>query len=143
MTTDAGSPADARRDIEDVLVRYATAIDRKDWSLLRSCFTEECEADYGDIGAWSSGSEITEWMAQMHEPLGPTLHRITNPVIEVLSDTANSRCYVDALVMGAPGSDAANRVAGHYDDELVRTAAGWRIARRRFTLVHLDIASSS
>ena len=27
---------------------------------------------------------------------------------------------------------------GFYDDELVRTAAGWRIARRRFTPVRVS-----
>ena len=31
-------------------MRYATGIDRRDWALLRSCFTDDCVADYGDIG---------------------------------------------------------------------------------------------
>ncbi len=41
-----------RLDIADVLVRYATGIDRRDWTLFRSCFTDDCVADYGDIGVW-------------------------------------------------------------------------------------------
>ncbi len=39
---------EVRQDIAEVLVRYATGIDRRDWALLRSCFTDDCEADYGD-----------------------------------------------------------------------------------------------
>jgi hypothetical protein len=45
---------DVRQDVADVLVRYATGIDRRDWALLRSCFTDDCEADYGEIGGWHS-----------------------------------------------------------------------------------------
>ena len=30
------------------------------------------------------------------------------------------------------------RAAGYYDDELVRTGGGWKIARRRFTMVLLQ-----
>jgi SnoaL-like domain len=38
----------ARLDIADVLVRYASGIDRCDWALFRSCFTDDCDADYDD-----------------------------------------------------------------------------------------------
>jgi hypothetical protein len=38
--------------------------------------------------------------------------------------------YVDAVVMLADNNFGVNGV-GYYDDEVVRTAAGWRIARRR------------
>jgi len=41
---------DVRADVADVLVRYATGIDQRDWALFRTCFTEDCEADYGGIG---------------------------------------------------------------------------------------------
>ena len=40
--------------ISAVLVRYATAIDSRDWELFRSCFTEDCRFDYGVIGIWSN-----------------------------------------------------------------------------------------
>jgi 3-phenylpropionate/cinnamic acid dioxygenase small subunit len=141
MTTPAEAERQARQDITDVLVRYASGIDRRDWQLFRSCFADDCEADYGDIGLWRSGDEITDFMREMHEPLGPTMHRITNQVIELRGDDeATARSYVDALVMG-PGDGSANRVDGYYDDELVRGRDGWRIARRRFTLIHLEMAA--
>ena len=44
----------ARGDIAEVLVRYATGIDRRDWTLFRTCFTDDCDADYGDIGTLHS-----------------------------------------------------------------------------------------
>jgi 3-phenylpropionate/cinnamic acid dioxygenase small subunit len=127
-----------RQDVADVLVRYATGIDRRDWDLFRTCFTEECDADYGDIGHWRGVEEITEWMAHSHEPCGNTLHRITNVAVTADGeDGIRARSYVDALVMSADNRSGA-RAVGYYDDDLVRTGAGWRIARRRFTMIHVQ-----
>jgi 3-phenylpropionate/cinnamic acid dioxygenase small subunit len=131
--------ADVRRDVSDLLVRYATGIDRRDWALLRSCFTEDCDADYGDIGVWRGGDEITAKMEEMHTPLGPTLHRITNQAVSTIdADRVAARCYVDALIMGPDGKPAASAY-GFYDDELVRIDDSWKIARRRYTTVHLEL----
>jgi 3-phenylpropionate/cinnamic acid dioxygenase small subunit len=127
----------ALADIEDVLVRYATGIDRRDWTALRSCFTDDCHADYGDTGEWHSGDEITEWMRVIHEQCGHTMHRLTNIVIEPDGlERATARSYVDAIVMGPDDVNGAHAV-GYYDDELVQTDGEWRIARRRFTSVLL------
>jgi 3-phenylpropionate/cinnamic acid dioxygenase small subunit len=141
VTASAEEGRQARQDIADVLIRYASGIDRRDWVLLRSCFTDDCEADYGDIGIWHTGDDITEWMRQMHEPLGHTLHRVTNPTVDIQGNEATARCYIDALVMG-PDNKSANRAAGYYDDELVRGDDGWRIARRRFTMVHFETGTN-
>ncbi|HEY8057689.1 MAG TPA: nuclear transport factor 2 family protein [Acidimicrobiales bacterium] len=127
-----------RQDVTDVLVRYATGIDRRDWTLFRTCFTDDCDADYGDIGVWTGAEAITDWMAQMHEPCGHTLHRITNIAVSPTSGGVSTRCYVDALVMG-PDNQTGTRAVGWYDDELVDTDDGWKIAHRRFTMVHLDM----
>jgi 3-phenylpropionate/cinnamic acid dioxygenase small subunit len=129
-----------RQEVAEVLVRYATGIDRRDWALFRTCFTGDCDADYGDIGHWHGVDEITDWMARTHEPCGYTLHRITNVAVGAVSagdggdDRVTARSYVDALVLGADNRSGV-RAAGFYDDELVRTDGEWRIARRQFTSV--------
>jgi 3-phenylpropionate/cinnamic acid dioxygenase small subunit len=119
-----------------VLVRYATGIDRRDWALFRTCFTDDCEADYGEIGVWRGADVITGWMERSHAACGHTLHRITNLAIEPNGDGVAARSYVDALVMGPDGT--GTRAVGYYDDELVATKDGWKIARRRFTMVLLQ-----
>ena len=124
-----------RQDVAEVLVRYATGIDRRDWALFRTCFTEDCDADYGDIGHWHGVDEITDWMARTHEPCGYTLHRLTNVAVDAGGDDrVHARSYVDALILGSDNRSGV-RAAGFYDDELVRTGGEWRIARRRFTSV--------
>lgn len=125
-----------RQDISDLLVRYASGIDRRDWPLFRTVFTEDCELDYGEIGAWSGVDAVTDFMQRVHAPAGHTLHRLTNQAIELDGDSAAARTYVDALIMFADNQSGANGI-GFYDDELVRTSDGWRIARRRFTAVRV------
>ncbi len=126
--------------VSEVLVRYATGIDSRDWHVFRSCFTDDCDADYGEIGHWHSGDEITAWMAQSHDPLGPTMHQIMNIALSHDGGRMTSRCYVHAVVM-TPDRAAAIHAYGWYDDEFSPTPDGWRIARRRFTPVTTEMHS--
>lgn len=135
MKQEAITP-EVRQAVSDLLVRYATGIDTRDWGLLRSCFTDDCEADYGDVGEWKSGDEITGWMKASHEPLGHTLHRITNVSLAPEGGRVRARSYVDALIRG-PGNVGGAQAAGYYEDVIVETGDGWRIARRRYTMVRV------
>jgi SnoaL-like domain len=114
-----------------VLTRYATGIDSCDWPLFRSCWTDEVDLDYGDVGRFTDPDALTQLFSQIHDPMGPTYHRLSNFAIDVNGDSASARTYVQAVLMMTPG-DGANWVeaTGHYDDELVRTGEGWRINRR-------------
>jgi 3-phenylpropionate/cinnamic acid dioxygenase small subunit len=125
-----------RQDIADVLVRYATGIDRRDWPLFRTVFTDDCQLDYGEVGSWRGVDAVTEFMQQAHALAGHTMHRLTNQVITVDGDSAQARTYVDALIMLADNNSGVN-AAGFYDDEFVRTEKGWQIARRRFIQVRV------
>ena len=139
------SPAidrDVRPDVTEVLIRYATAIDRRDWALFRTCFTEDCHADYGDIGVWDGVEAITEFMQSAHIAMGHTLHRISNEVVTRSGSSVSARCYVDAVLLDADDRGGVNTL-GFYDDELVHTDRGWKIARRRFTLVRVSRIAGS
>ena len=127
-----------RQDISDLLVRYATGIDRRDWALFRTVFTDHCELDYGEIGTWDTVEAVTEFMQHAHAS-GQTLHRMSNHAITLDDDRATARTYVD-MIMVFDNKSGVNAV-GYYDDELVRSDGGWRIARRRFTPVRLTTFS--
>jgi ketosteroid isomerase-like protein len=130
------SEREDRQDISEALLRYATGIDRRDWPLFRTVFTDDCQLDYGEVGSWKGVDAITEFMQQAHAMAGHTMHRLTNQVITVDGDTAQSRTYVDALIMLGEGNSGVN-AAGFYDDELIRTENGWRVARREFVQVRV------
>jgi len=134
------SEREDRQDISELLVRYATSIDRRDWPLFRTVFTDDCELDYGEIGAWKGVDAVTEFMEKVHALAGHTMHRLSNIAITVDGDQALARTYLDGLMMAPDNKSAANPI-GFYDDEIVRTADGWRIARRRLTRVRITTVS--
>ncbi|KKC05201.1 nuclear transport factor 2 family protein [Mycobacterium nebraskense] len=132
---------DDRQDISELLVRYATGIDRRDWPLFRTVFTADCELDYGEIGSWTGVDAVADFMEQVHALAGYTLHRLTNQAITVDGDNATARTYIDGLIMAGDNNSGVNAI-GFYDDEIVRTGEGWRIARRRYTQVRLTTVGS-
>ncbi len=138
MSTDT-IDRDTRDAVSDVLIRYATGIDSKDWGLLATCFTADVEANYGDdIGVWNDVDGIVEWMRVVHEACGHTLHRITNIAITPAGPgRVTARAYVDAIVLGPDNASGAH-ATGFYDDELIETPDGWRISRRTFTTVLVE-----
>ena len=137
-----------KQQIAEVLIRYATGIDSKDWPLLRSCWTDEIDVDYQQLGRFTSADALTDVMRQLHENMGPTYHRLSNFVIAVGGDRATARSYVQAVLMLQP-NDSTNWVdaLGHYDDVFVRTPDGWRISERvsrtARTLTGGDIAAAA
>lgn len=126
-----------RQDIAELLVRYATAIDTRDWPLLRTCFSEDVVAEYEGIATWTDIAAMTDFMVAAHREMGHTLHQLSNIAVDVSGEGATARCYVDAVLMARDGA-AGLRTIGFYDDELVRGPDGWRIARRHFTMVHVE-----
>lgn len=124
-----------RDEIFDLTVRYATAIDSRQYGLLATVFTDDAALDYGVVGQWTGAAEVAQFMEAAHVGAAHTLHRITNQVIAIDGDAATVRTYVDALILAEDGSGA--NPAGYYGDNLARTGDGWRIARRKYTSVRL------
>jgi 3-phenylpropionate/cinnamic acid dioxygenase small subunit len=119
--------------ITDVLVRYATGIDTKNWDLFRTCFTDDVQADYGEaVGTWTSVDDITGYMDVMHRDMRDTKHFLSNFVIEVSGDTASASTYVHAILVVTDDPLTWYEPVGRYEDRLVRTDDGWRISHRTF-----------
>ena len=122
---------DDKSQIAEVLIRYATGIDSKDWPLFRTCWTDEVDVDYGEVGRYSGADAITGLMEQLHNAMGPTYHRLTNS--RHCRRTVTARRLVRMFMPCSrrfPMTLASwVEALGHYDDELVRTPDGWRISR--------------
>ena len=70
-----------RQDIADVLLRYATGIDRRDWPLFRTAFTDDCRTRLRRDRQWRGVDAVTDFMETSHAMAGHTMHRLTNQVI--------------------------------------------------------------
>lgn len=131
-----------KAQIAEVLIRYATGIDFKDWKLFRTCWADEVDIDYGDLGIFTDPDAFTTLMEQIHGGMGQTYHRISNIVVDVDADRATARSYVRAVLQAVPDDGGSWIDAlGHYDDELVRTADGWRIAKRTTNIARVMSAA--
>ena len=53
-----------RDEIVELTVRYATAIDSLQYSLLTTVFTDDAQLDYGEVGQWTGGAEVAEFMGR-------------------------------------------------------------------------------
>ena len=126
--------ADERFEILDLIHRYATAIDTRDWSLFRSAFTDDASVDFG-FAQWDDSDSFTTFMRENHDPAGRTLHRMSNTVVTDV-DPLTVRTYGDAIVL-QPDNITGTIANAWYDDELTRTAEGLRIRRRAVHMVSM------
>jgi ketosteroid isomerase-like protein len=126
-----------RQAIVDTCINYAYALDSRDWPRLRACFTEDAVANYGGERGVSEGYETIEQTCRSTlEPLAASQHLLGNHLVSLDGDRATSSCYFQAqhVMEGLPDGEHYV-VAGRYDDRLVRTGDGWRIAHRTLTVM--------
>jgi 3-phenylpropionate/cinnamic acid dioxygenase small subunit len=119
-----------RHDIIDLTIAYCWALDTRQWEDLRNVFLPDAKAVLG--GSDLDGIDaIIARVQQALMPLDDSQHMVSTHQIHIDGDRATSRCYLQAQHVrhAAPGGPNFI-VAGRYQDELVRTPHGWRIARR-------------
>ncbi|MCH2188057.1 nuclear transport factor 2 family protein [Myxococcota bacterium] len=122
-----------RIEIQDLLVRYTEAIDTKDWDLLDQCFLPDADLDYTTSGGIAGAyPEVRAWLAKALAMFPKTIHAISNSTIKLSGDRATGRTLVNNPMVLPKGEGGAFvfTVFAYYIDDFVRTAEGWRIAKR-------------
>ena len=130
--------ADDRLDIAELPARYADALDRLQPENLHRVFTPD--AVWEVVGGTVRLVGLEAIMAFMGRPdVHPGAHLMTNVYIdEVVADQRDGGRLVRLRSRGVypvGPSDPKQPTAvfyGHYDDDVVRTNAGWRIRHRRY-----------
>lgn len=127
--------------IIDLMHRYATAVDSKDWVTLRGLFVDEIEAEMiglqADLGI---PVKVTadRWIEVISRGLAQysvTQHSMSNHRVEVAGDRAQCTTYIVArhLIPDAKGGRSIFDCGGYYANQMVRTAGGWKL--RKWKLV--------
>jgi len=122
--------AAARDDIIDVLNRMASILDAREWDRLGEVFAEDAVA-YRDQNVGLQA--IEQGIRASLGGCGPSQHLLGNYQIRVEGDRATSVTKIRVLHVGrGERAHLTYECLGDYHDDHVRTADGWRIARRRF-----------
>jgi hypothetical protein len=119
-----------RSDIIDLAVRYTWALDTKAVEELRDVFTADATATLRGVECVGV-DEIIARIGGAILRLDRTQHLVGNHLVTVDGDTGTHRCHLQGqhVLNGCDGGDNF-LVGGYYDDRVVRTADGWRIAHR-------------
>lgn len=125
-------------EVSEVLHRYCLAIDTRDWDLLATCFTDDCEADFRSFGSHEIVHGRDTWIAAVRETihgLDATHHATTNHMSEIDGDDAKLTAYIQAMHwLQNDLGDPEYTVGGYYTCALTRLEEGWRIASYSLTV---------
>ncbi len=134
-----------REAITDVVRRYASGVDSRDWPSYRSCFSDVIEVDMSSwSGAPASRIPADAWVRGVRAGLSgfdSTQHMLSNHRVEfappakpgVAADGVAAHCtsYIQARHWL---DQRCYTLAGYYDNDLVLSENGWRIERCRLTV---------
>jgi hypothetical protein len=122
--------------ITDKLALWCHIVDTHSIDRLGEVFLPDVFWDFGEGRTLNNIAELTSTIQQgivANENCGPTMHNVTNVVVEVDQDSAHSRANCFAAHAGR------GRFAGQnflvwltYHDRWTRNALGWRVARRTY-----------
>ncbi len=127
------------RDIHALAFRYCRALDTKHWALLDEVFLPDATAELGSPDTLVGIEAIRDRIRTALEHLDDSQHLVGNHEIAVDGDTATHRCYLQAQHIRTAATGGPNYiVAGRYEDRLVRTDVGWRIAHRTLVVMWTD-----
>ncbi len=117
--------------VAETVYRYATGVDRRDWALYRSLFTDTVTIDFSsfDPNLRPRVMSADDWVAglvPLFTGLAATQHSMTNPLTTVDGDAATVTMYMQAHHVYDPDDPASwYTVGGYYDDALVRVDGRW------------------
>lgn len=121
-----------RAAISDILHAYATGLDTRNWPLYRSIFLDEVDMDFSSVGLGKGRRKADEWVEEarvLFAGFDATQHLSANHVHDIRGDEATCTSYMRAehFVINAEGENYYT-MGGYYTNQLVRTAAGWKLS---------------
>jgi len=126
--------------LEELMNRYAASLDARDWARLRTVFADgEIEADFTSMGGRQPFRGPAEaWVERVRRSItgfDATQHFFANHSAAIDGDRAVDIRYMQARHQLG---DAHYTIGGHYTGHMLRTPAGWRIARYALTVSFHD-----
>lgn len=116
--------------IEQVLNHYVIGLDTLHIPLMQACFTDDARVEIPGTGVCTP-AEYAALCEKSLRGLDATHHQIGPVTVEINGDSARAHSYLTAQhVLSSLGADCLLTIGAWYDDELVHTGEGWKIASR-------------
>lgn len=126
----------AESDIQKACIRYARALDSRDWALLDTVFDADVEAQYGEQPANTGRKKVVDDGIRMFlERCGPSQHLMGNFDVTVNGAAATSVCYVRVFHQGkGDRTHLSQETFGAYHATWKQTPDGWRAVKWRLAV---------
>jgi hypothetical protein len=139
--TDRLSRAADLLEMQEVLARYATAVDAKQPELLERVFIEGSVVDFTKNGGIrDTYPAITDYLLVAMASFATCQHYFMNFLFDVDGDTGGGRfyCFTQMVTLTDDGGEQLLADGGYYDVTFTRTAQGWRLQEMVAGLTWLD-----
>lgn len=125
----------AERDIQKACVRYARALDTRDWALLDTVFAEHVEALYGDEPGTHGRKLAVDGIRGFLERCGPSQHLMGNFDVTVDGAMGTSVCYIRVFHQGkGDRTHLTQETFGTYHATWAHAREGWRAVKWRLAV---------
>jgi uncharacterized protein (TIGR02246 family) len=122
-----------RLAIQELFVRYATALDDGEVDTVVGCFTPDAGLESPVIGRIEGTDAIRAFAGRFaaQRAAGTQFrHLITNLAIDIAPEGDRARATAYLLVMISKGGQHRSLPPGRYDCELIKHDGAWRFTRR-------------
>lgn len=123
-----------RHLILDLIHRLNWLSDGNQLDDLLDQFTDDLFYEIEGMATFRDKAALREFMVQVVGSFGMRIHRTSNPLIAVSTETAEAQSYWRAD-LELKGRSVVS--AGHYFDKFRRVNGGWKISSRRATLTYM------
>lgn len=117
--------------IVNVVNLYAVALDAQRYAMFDQVFTASVQVDFGGGVVLSDRATLVSAFQAIHAAFSATQHATSGHVVSFGHNEAKCLSYVHARFRRViDGTDCLFDSTGWYDDRLVESGEGWRIAHR-------------
>jgi ketosteroid isomerase-like protein len=117
--------------LQDVMLKYTTGVDERDYELYRSCFCDDVEVlDMGPKPIHGADAWL-DFVKTALEQYGPTQHMLGPQFATIDGDSARTRSDVQARHYLKDPQGSTFTLWATYETDMVRVDGDWKIKRHR------------
>jgi ferredoxin len=120
-----------RQQICEVLYRYASSVDYKDFATLRSLFTDDAHGVYMTVADLTGADEIVKWIDGMTADKSWQHHKLTVYHVDFTGpDEASALTYHTSHQTDVGDDSTVTLIVARYRDKLRRVGGTWKITEK-------------